>query len=99
MVANTWSTIKDIHGVSRGANTQVYTPQLQGNIKRGRHSSTGGTTAGAVQGSTSDSVTAQQDTGEGAQDAATSQLWAAALGTARSEGSVGEMQAKTQGEV
>ena len=30
MVANTWSTIKDIHGVSRGpgANTSVYTPQL-----------------------------------------------------------------------
>ena len=52
-------------------------------------------TAGAVQGSTSDLVTAQQDIGEGANDAATSQLWAAALDTARSEGgSVEEIQAR-----
>ena len=28
MVTNIWSNTKDIYGVSRGANTQVYTPQL-----------------------------------------------------------------------
>jgi len=42
--------------------------------------------AGAVQGSSSDPVHAQLDTGEGAQDAALSTLWEAALDTARSEG-------------
>ena len=28
MLTNIWSTHKDINGASRGANTQVYTPQL-----------------------------------------------------------------------
>ena len=46
--------------------------------------------AGAVQGSSSDPVHAQLDTGEGAQDAALSTLWEAALDTARSEGGPAE---------
>ena len=42
--------------------------------------------AGAVQGSQTDPVRAQQGTNEGARDAARSQLWTAALDTAKSEG-------------
>ena len=51
--------------------------------------------AGAVQGSQTDPVQAQQGTGEGAADAAQSTLWEAALDTAKSEGgSADEIQAR-----
>ena len=46
--------------------------------------------AGAVQGSQTDPVQAQQDTGEGAADVAQSTLWEAALDTAKSEGGSAE---------
>ena len=46
--------------------------------------------AGALQGSQTDPVRAQQDTGEGATDAAQSTLWEAALDTAKSEGGSAE---------
>ena len=46
--------------------------------------------AGAIQGSTTDPVHAQLDTGEGARDAAMSSLWEAAFDTAKSEGGSAE---------